>query len=125
MKLVKSCACCGREIEWRKKWQNCWDEIRYCSEKCRRQRVTSKDQQLEATIIGILESRASGKTICPSEAARKCFGEDSWRPEMERTRQAARRLVATGKIEIVQQGHTVDPSTAKGPIRLRRGPDFS
>jgi hypothetical protein len=43
---------------------------------------------------------------------------------MERTRQAARRLTAQGIIEITQQGHLVDPSTAKGPIRLRRGKHF-
>ncbi len=39
---------------------------------------------------------------------------------MEPARQAARRLVAAGEIEITQGGHVVDPSTAKGPIRLRR-----
>jgi len=38
---------------------------------------------------------------------------------MEPARCAARRLVAAGRIEIVQGGRVVDPSTAKGPIRLR------
>jgi hypothetical protein len=39
---------------------------------------------------------------------------------MEQTRQAARRLVAKEEIVILQKGQIVDPSTAKGPIRLRR-----
>lgn len=39
---------------------------------------------------------------------------------MEPTRQAARRLVAAGEVEITQQGRVVDPSTAKGPIRIRK-----
>ena len=39
---------------------------------------------------------------------------------MERSREAARRLVADGEIVITQRGRVVDPSTAKGPIRLRR-----
>jgi hypothetical protein len=39
---------------------------------------------------------------------------------MERTRCAARRLVDQGKIEILQNGRIVDPSFAKGPIRLRK-----
>ena len=39
---------------------------------------------------------------------------------MERTRQAARRLYADGEIEILQKGGVVDPSTFKGPIRLRK-----
>jgi hypothetical protein len=38
---------------------------------------------------------------------------------MEPTRAAARRLVAIGEAEITQGGHVVDPSTAKGPIRIR------
>ena len=38
---------------------------------------------------------------------------------MEPTRMAARRLVNEGKAVITQQGHEVDPSTAKGPIRIR------
>ena len=32
---------------------------------------------------------------------------------------AARRMVARGEAEITQKGSVVDPSTAKGPIRVR------
>jgi hypothetical protein len=39
---------------------------------------------------------------------------------MEPVRRAARRLVAAGEAEITQGGNVVDPSTAKGPIRIRR-----
>lgn len=70
--------------------------------------------------MDLLGKRAAGATICPSEAARNFFGEDDWSDEMERTRRAARRLVDQGKIEILQKGKVVDPSTAKGPIRLRK-----
>jgi hypothetical protein len=45
---------------------------------------------------------------------------EGWRDLMEPARQAARRLVAAGDVEITQGGHVVDPSTAKGPIRIRR-----
>ncbi len=41
---------------------------------------------------------------------------------MEDTRMAARRLVAAGRVEITQNDRVVDPSTAKGPIRIRRAP---
>ncbi|WP_407408818.1 DUF2256 domain-containing protein [Acinetobacter sp.] len=34
----KICICCGLSFTWRKKWQRCWDEVKYCSERCRRQR---------------------------------------------------------------------------------------
>ncbi|MFN3926243.1 MAG: DUF2256 domain-containing protein [Pseudanabaenaceae cyanobacterium] len=33
---TKICATCGREFTWRKKWANCWEEVKYCSDKCRR-----------------------------------------------------------------------------------------
>jgi len=38
---------------------------------------------------------------------------------MEPARAAARRLHAAGRLAILQNGHTVDPSHAKGPIRLK------
>ncbi|AWM39346.1 DUF2256 domain-containing protein [Gemmata obscuriglobus] len=31
----KTCAVCGRPFTWRKKWERCWDHVRYCSEACR------------------------------------------------------------------------------------------
>jgi len=34
----KICVVCQRPFVWRKKWERCWDEVRYCSERCRRQR---------------------------------------------------------------------------------------
>ncbi|MBE0401730.1 DUF2256 domain-containing protein [Halomonas sp. FME1] len=37
----KTCALCQRPFAWRKKWARCWDEVRYCSERCRR---TAKQQ---------------------------------------------------------------------------------
>ena len=46
--------------------------------------------------------------------------EEGWQKHMERTRQAARRLLESGEIEILQKGEVVDPSTFKGPIRLRK-----
>uniref|UniRef100_A0A7C1JW70 DUF2256 domain-containing protein n=1 Tax=Caldilinea aerophila TaxID=133453 RepID=A0A7C1JW70_9CHLR len=34
----KICPVCGRPFTWRKKWESCWDEVRYCSERCRRRK---------------------------------------------------------------------------------------
>jgi hypothetical protein len=31
----KTCACCGRPFVWRKKWAKVWDEVRYCSDRCK------------------------------------------------------------------------------------------
>ncbi|NBO39330.1 DUF2256 domain-containing protein [bacterium] len=35
----KDCVVCGRPFDWRKKWERCWDEVRFCSERCRRNRT--------------------------------------------------------------------------------------
>ena len=34
----KTCATCGRPFAWRKKWEKVWDEVRYCSDRCRGER---------------------------------------------------------------------------------------
>ncbi|OQX06788.1 MAG: hypothetical protein BWK73_29895 [Thiothrix lacustris] len=34
----KTCPVCQRPFAWRKKWEKCWDEVKYCSERCRRSR---------------------------------------------------------------------------------------
>ncbi|MBG04813.1 MAG: DUF2256 domain-containing protein [Rhodospirillaceae bacterium] len=34
----KTCATCQRAFVWRRKWSNCWTEVKYCSERCRRTR---------------------------------------------------------------------------------------
>jgi hypothetical protein len=116
----KTCASCGRRIEWRAKWQRDWDQVRYCSTACRRRGVTAEDQRLEDVTLSLLAGRAGSSTICPSEVARAVGSEESWRALMEPARRAARRLVAAGEVEITQGGRVVDPSTAKGAIRIRR-----
>jgi len=115
----KTCVSCGRRIEWRKKWERDWDSVSYCSRACRGQGVDAVDRQLEAMIRELLATRAARATICPSDAAR-AVSPDGWRDLMEPARRAARRLVAAGEVDITQGGQVVDPSTAKGPIRIRR-----
>lgn len=33
----KTCAACGREMVWRRRWADVWDEVRYCSARCQRE----------------------------------------------------------------------------------------
>ncbi|MFM9056462.1 MAG: DUF2256 domain-containing protein [Bacteroidota bacterium] len=32
----KICPICQRPFTWRKRWERNWNEIKYCSERCRR-----------------------------------------------------------------------------------------
>jgi hypothetical protein len=123
----KVCAVCGRRIAWRAKWARDWERVRHCSTACRRRGLGPADTALEDAIRGLLAARARTATICPSEAARRVAATSAaepdaadWRALMEPARMAARRLVVRGEVEVVQAGRVVDPSTAKGPIRIRR-----
>ena len=115
----KVCERCGRTMQWRTKWARNWNEVKYCSDACRKQRLTAVDTALEDAILQLLNARARDASICPSEAARAVGGE-SWQSLMEPARKAARRLVTQEKVQITQTGKVVDPSRAKGPIRIRR-----
>jgi Protein of unknown function (DUF3253)/Uncharacterized protein conserved in bacteria (DUF2256) len=105
-------------MTWRKAWAKNWDSVRYCSDKCRSRKVAPVDTQLAAAIVELLNDRKVGATICPSEAAQQ-VGDDDWRDLMEPARAAARRLQADGVVVVTQGGRPVDPSTAKGPIRIQ------
>ena len=42
---TKTCTVCQRPFTWRKKWADCWDEVKYCSERCRKRRNQSTKPQ--------------------------------------------------------------------------------
>jgi hypothetical protein len=118
----KICKTCGRAFAWRKKWEKDWDVVKYCSDACRGHKPGEADAALEKAILELLAERGREKTICPSEAAKLVGGKAErrdWEGLMEPARAAARRLVAQGRIVITQGGKVVDPSTAKGAIRLK------
>lgn len=31
----KICACCGKPFAWRRKWARDWDQVKFCSDRCR------------------------------------------------------------------------------------------
>jgi hypothetical protein len=46
----KICIVCGRPFAWRKKWERVWDEVKYCSDRCRGNRNKGAgDRQSPAT----------------------------------------------------------------------------
>jgi hypothetical protein len=36
----KMCPVCNRPFNWRKKWERCWNEVKYCSKRCSQERKT-------------------------------------------------------------------------------------
>ncbi|RZM18748.1 MAG: DUF2256 domain-containing protein [Pedobacter sp.] len=39
---TKICIVCGRSFTWRKKWEKVWDQVKYCSDKCRMRKVNGQ-----------------------------------------------------------------------------------
>ncbi|MFN8291759.1 MAG: DUF2256 domain-containing protein [Chitinophagaceae bacterium] len=37
---ARTCVICNRPFVWRKKWEKNWEEVKYCSDKCRMNRNT-------------------------------------------------------------------------------------
>lgn len=120
---VKTCPVCGRDFAWRRRWAKTWEQVRYCSEGCRRGGVSASDRALERAILDLLRARAADATICPSEAAR-AVGGAAWRGLLEPARRAGRRLAAQGVVRFTQGGRAVDPTRARGPIRIARAGGF-
>lgn len=40
----KICQTCARPFTWRKKWERDWDQVRYCSDRCRSAKSVGKTQ---------------------------------------------------------------------------------
>lgn len=122
----KICIACGRAMQWRKSWSKNWNEVKFCSDRCRASKPGDTEQSLEESILLYLRNRGAGKTSCLSDIARAIGGEGrdgwegrySWEELMDPLRKAARRLAARGEINIIQGGVVVDGSTAKGPIQV-------
>ncbi|MCT4622327.1 MAG: DUF2256 domain-containing protein [Schleiferiaceae bacterium] len=34
----KDCISCGRPFSWRKKWERDWENVKYCSTRCKRKK---------------------------------------------------------------------------------------
>lgn len=111
---TKICQSCGRSITYRKKWEKNWPEVKYCSDECRRNK--NKFDYRDA-IMALLELRGPLKTICPSELLPEEQKQDSIL--LEHVRRSARLLAVDKKIVITQSGKTVDPTSFRGPIRLK------
>jgi hypothetical protein len=45
----KICPVCQRPFAWRKKWAKVWDEVKYCSERCRGERNSGERNQKSGT----------------------------------------------------------------------------
>ena len=45
----KTCIVCGRPFSWRKKWEQDWASVKFCSDKCRMNKRGNTTNRLEST----------------------------------------------------------------------------
>lgn len=45
---TKICPACVRPFSWRKKWERNWEEVKFCSERCRRDAKLKRNYLQEA-----------------------------------------------------------------------------
>ncbi|WP_271084171.1 DUF3253 domain-containing protein [Brevundimonas sp. NIBR11] len=73
----------------------------------------------KAQVLALLDARAEGATVCPSEAARALAGEDGdWRARMPEVRAAVDQLTAEGRVRLSWKGRPM--SSRAGAYRIGR-----
>lgn len=79
--------------------------------------------QIETEILQLLGERGAGKSICPSEVARRVAHQagypERWRAWLNRTRATGVLMAKRGTIVIQQHNERVDPEAVRGAIRFR------
>ena len=82
--------------------------------------MTVSADRIASTILALLNARATGATICPSEVAR-ALHPVRWRPLMPAVREAASLLALAGEVELRQRGQVIAPlAEVRGPLRIGR-----
>jgi hypothetical protein len=51
----KACVTCGRPFAWRKKWARVWDEVKYCSDRCRAAKLRSDGANKSAVRLDVID----------------------------------------------------------------------
>lgn len=41
----KICVTCAKPFTWRKKWERVWDEVKFCSDRCRMNKAKTRPEQ--------------------------------------------------------------------------------
>ncbi|GGJ89288.1 hypothetical protein GCM10009304_13610 [Pseudomonas matsuisoli] len=89
--------------------------------------MTCSKAVISRCIRELLEVRTAEASICPSDVARSLEADGAaWRALMPAVREVGRQLADNGFVQITQAGKVLAPTgEIRGPIRLRRGPNYS
>ncbi len=108
----RHCAVCGLPFSWRSRWKDCWDEVRYCSQRCRRRKLRDSDQQLESQLLDLL--RHGRQSVSELESSVTGAAAMGIAPDRQSVRMALRRLCVKGAVRIPRPARTVDGMASDG-----------
>ena len=120
----KVCQSCGRKFRLRKSLKNNWEEVKYCSNACRKRKVTKFDKRIEILILELLETQPHQKSISTRDIAKTLYAKGE-KKLFEPIKRAARRLELNDFVIISQDGKKVDSSKAKGHLHIRKTHGYS
>jgi hypothetical protein len=103
---------CGLPFSWRSRWKDCWEEVRYCSQRCRSRKLRDSDQQLESQLVELL--RHGRRSVLELESRVTGFTAMGPPPDRQAIRMALRRLCIKGVIRIPCPARTVDGMAPDG-----------
>ena len=86
--------------------------------------VEGRRRRIAATMLSLLRARLPASSVCPSDVARAVGGRH-WRTLLPMVRDVAGALVASEVVRVTQGAVPVEVTTARGPVRIRRGAEFA
>ena len=108
---TKHCLSCGRPFSEQKRWEENWDNIKYCSQKCRRNKWDKKFENLEKFIL-------NNSNLNIVEVEENYFNKKN-RDSHEIVKSACRRLHLSGKITILQKGKPILSTNFRGKYEIK------
>ena len=117
----KVCASCGRAFTWRKKWAKNWEQVRYCSTRCRSKGTILPQDPLIQAVFDALK-RVPSKRACTVDAIEQALHEQGH--SAQQTRVALRTMIHAGQISSMEGNKRIAPERLKGnsTLRLMRPP---
>lgn len=102
--LSKMCAVCGLEMEWRKKWEKVWDEVKYCSDRCRTEikRYGEEMFEMECALLKVIQPRSTVNEVI--DRIRLLKLKSGWETSRVRILQGVLRLKNTGRVRVQGKG---------------------
>ena len=89
--MEKKCVSCGLNFSIRKNLEKNWSEVKYCSKKCRKNKLQKSDTVLENFIVEFTAGLYPPRTVQARTISRTYFGVH-WKKFHQRVLAAIRRL---------------------------------